>query len=333
MTKKTKYLLGGLALLLLSIVTICATVDVGNPEKEYQGFFARNTRIVPPQIPDQAIFAGEEAPLDIFYVREAFEREILANSFMHSTSIMMFKRTSRWFPVIEPILKKNGIPDDFKFLAVAESNLVNAVSSAGAEGYWQFIKPTGQKYGLEINEKVDERYNMEKATEAACDYFREAYSIFNSWTLVAASYNRGIEGIKKALENQKVINYYDLYLNDETSRYIFRIMAIKEVYNHPVSYGFYLRESDFYPQIPARLVTIDSAIGNLPAFARAMSINYRILREMNPWIRNYSLPNSSKKSYTFKIPKDGALSYEMLMKKRIESDHFFHDTLKINEIH
>lgn len=319
-------------LLLICAISICAIVEVKNQETEYRSLFFRHMKVISPEIPASANFAGEEAPLDLIYVREAFEREILANTFMHSTSIMMFKRASRWFPVIEPILKKNGIPDDFKFLAVAESNLVNVVSPAGAEGYWQFIKPTGLKYGLEINEKVDERYNMEKATQAACDYFRDGYNKYKSWTLVAASYNRGIEGIQKALDNQKVANYYDLYLNDETSRYVFRIMALREVYNHPVQFGFFLREKDFYPQVPVRLVTIDSSIGSLPAFARAMSINYRILREMNPWIRNYSLPNINKKSYIFRIPKDGALSFETLMKKVPACETFFHDTLKINEI-
>ena len=333
MRNKKHYFIYAFLLLLICSISICAIVEVKNQEKEYRSLFSRYTKILSPQIPDKASFAGEEAPLDIYYVREAFEREILANTFMHSTSIMMFKRASRWFPVIEPILKKNGIPDDFKFLAVAESNLVNVVSPAGAEGYWQFIKPTGQKYGLEINEKVDERYNMEKATQAACEYFKDAYQDYKSWTLVAASYNRGIDGIQRALDSQKVNNYYDLYLNDETSRYVYRIMAIKEVYNHPVQYGFFLRDRDFYPQIPARIVTVDSSISNLPAFARAMYINYRILREMNPWIKNYSLPNSSKKSYTFRIPKDGAISYEALMKKNPAHDTFFHDTLKINEIH
>jgi len=333
MKKKTYYFLGGFILLLISAISICAIVEVKNQDKEYQGLFYRHTKVIAPEVPAQASFAGEKVPLDLYYVREAFEREILANTFMHSTSIMMFKRANRWFPVIEPILKKNGIPDDFKYLAIAESNLVNVVSPAGAEGYWQFIKPTGQKYGLEINEKIDERYNMERATQAACDYFKDAYQMFKSWTLVAASYNRGLDGLQKALDNQKVNNYYDLYLNDETSRYIYRIMAIREVYNHPVLYGFYLRETDFYPQVPARLVTIDSSISNLPAFAKKMAINYRILREMNPWIKNYSLPNTSKKSYTFRIPKDGALSYEILMKKVPVCETFFHDTLKINEIH
>jgi hypothetical protein len=332
MHKKTHFILYGFALLLICAISVCAIVEVKTREMEYRILFTRHMKVIAPEIPGKAGFAGEEAPLDTYFVREAFEREILANTFMHSSSIMMFKRANRWFPVIEPILKKNGIPDDFKFLAVAESNLVNVVSSAGAEGYWQFIKPTGIKYGLEINEKVDERYNMEKATQAACDYLKDAYKDYKSWTLVAASYNRGIEGVERALEAQKVTNYYDLYLNDETSRYVFRIMAIKEVYNHPVRYGFYLREKDFYPQIPARLVTVDSSISNLPAFARAMSINYRILREMNPWIKHYSLPNSSKKSYTFKIPRDGALSYESLIKKIPARDTFFNDTLKINEV-
>jgi membrane-bound lytic murein transglycosylase D len=333
MNKKKYYIPGGLALILISAISICAIVAEKNQEKEYNSLFYRHMKTIAPEVPAKASFAGEEVPLDLFYVREAFEREILANTFMHSTSIVMFKRANRWFPVIEPILKKNGIPDDFKFLAVAESNLINVVSPAGAEGYWQFIKATGQKYGLEINEKVDERYNIEKATQAACDYFRDAYRMFGSWTLVAASYNRGLDGLKKALDNQKVTNYYDLFLNDETSRYIFRIMAIREVYDHPVTYGFYLREQDFYPQIPAHLVTVDSSIVSLPDFARALSVNYRVLREMNPWIRNYSLPNSSGKTYTFRIPKDGALSYELLMKNVPMHETFFHDTLQIKEIH
>jgi len=245
MHKKIYYPIGGFILLLICAISVCAIVEVKNQDKEYRSLFYRHTRVIAPEIPLKTGFAGEECPLDTYFIREAFEREILANTFMHSSTIMMFKRANRWFPVIEPILKQNGIPDDFKFLAVAESNLVNAVSPAGAEGYWQFIKPTGQKYGLEINDNIDERYNMEKATQAACDYFKDAYQDFKSWTLVAASYNRGIEGIHKALDNQNVNNYYDLYLNDETSRYVFRIMAMKEVYYHPVKYGFYLRETNF----------------------------------------------------------------------------------------
>ena len=333
MQKKLYYTLGVLGLLLVCFISIYAIVEVKNQNNEYNALFNRHMKIFSPEAPSTANFAGEVVPMELYYVREAFDREIMASTFMHSSSIMMFKRANRWFPVIEPILKKNGIPDDFKFLALAESNLVNVVSPAGAEGYWQFIKATGMKYGLEINENVDERYNMEKATQAACDYFKDAYKIFNSWTLVAASYNRGIDGLGKALENQNVSNYYDLYLNDETSRYIFRIIAIREVYNHPVRYGFYLRQRDFYPQLNCRSVVVDSSIVNLPAFAKQMAINYRILREMNPWIKNYSLPNKSKKTYIFQFPKEGALNFETLMKKVPSGETFFHDTLKFNEVH
>ena len=333
MIKKKYYIPGLVALLIFCLISIFAVVEIKNQEQEYRSLFNRHTRVFSPELPAKANFAGEDVPLDLYYVKEAFDREIMAGTFMHSSSIMMFKRANRWFPVIEPILKKNGIPDDFKFLALAESNLVNVVSTAGAEGYWQFIRATGVKYGLEINDNVDERYNMEKATQAACDYFREAFLEFKSWTLVAASYNRGLDGLGKAMNKQKVTKYYDLYLNDETSRYVFRIIAIKELYNRPVRYGFYLREQDFYPQIPSRLVTIDSSIGDLPAFAQHMMITYRILREMNPWIKNYSLPNKLQKTYIFQIPKDIPMNYESFLKKDFASETFFHDSLKINEIH
>jgi membrane-bound lytic murein transglycosylase D len=333
MIKKTYYFLSGLGLILACALSVYAMLGLKNQNSEYKGLFYRHMKVFTPEVPAKADFAGEEVPQKFFFVREAFEREIMANTFMHSSSMLMFKRANRWFPVIEPILKKNGIPDDFKFLALAESNLVNVVSPAGAEGYWQFIKPTGQKYGLEINDNVDERYNMEKATQAACEYFMDAFKHFKNWTLVAASYNRGMDGLDKALEKQDVAGYYDLYLNNETSRYVFRIIAIKEVYNHPVRYGFYLLERDFYPEIPSRLVAIDSTISNLPAFAKGLLINYRILRELNPWIQSYTLPNKSRNIYVFKVPKEGVLNYETLMKKVPPCDNFFHDTLKINEVH
>ena len=320
-------------LVIIAGIFICALDHQSDPDREYQALFSRHTKIFAPVIPDKAMFAGEIVPLDLLYVREAYEREIIATTFMHSSSLMMFKRAHRWFPVIEPILKKNGIPDDFKFLALAESNLLNSTSPAGAEGYWQIMKATGQKHGLEINEFVDERYHMVKATEAACDYLRTAYSGFRNWTLVAASYNRGMEGIERALEKQLVSNYYDLYLNDETSRYLYRILAIKEIYNHPVKYGFYIRESDLYHPIPCRQITADSPIASLPAFAKQNGVNYRILRELNPWIQSYTLPNKTRKQYTFLIPLEEALSYKVSLKKGMVPDHFFNDTLKINEVH
>ncbi len=333
MKKRNVYIIFAFSIIFILLAGILAFVEIQNNDKEYQQLFMRHTKIFSPEVPMKADFAGEKAPLDLFYIKEGFGREIMAGTFMHSSTNLMFKRAYRWFPVIEPILKKNNIPDDFKFIAAVESNFANVTSPSGAEGFWQFIKITGQKYGLEINAEVDERYNLEKATEAACKYFKDAYKVYKNWTLVAASYNRGVDGINKALEKQRVSSYYDLYLNDETSRYVFRILAFKEVYNHPTHYGFYLREKDFYPQIPCKLLPIDSSITSLPDFAIKMKVNYRILRELNPWIQGYTLPNKSKKIYVFLFPKEGGMSYENLLKKIPLRETFFHDTLKLNEVH
>jgi len=275
-------------------------------------------------------FAGEKVPLDLFYVRESIDREIMLNTFMHSSTILMFKRAARWFPVIEPILKKNNIPDDFKFLALAESNFANVVSPSRAEGFWQFLRVTGQKYGLEITDEVDERYNVEKATEAACQYFREAYQEYKNWTLVAASFNRGIDGVGKAVEKQHITDYYNLFLVEETARYVYRILAMKQVYNNPLRYGFYLRQSDFYPPLCTYTITLDSSINDLPAFAQKMKINYRILKEFNPWLRRYTLTNKTAKKYVLTLPKEGYLSWDMLKKSLPQGETFFNDTLKVS---
>lgn len=328
-----RFILRVAAAFLVLFVFVFATGDQKDPERDYKVAFHRNYRILTPELPEKASFAGEEAPLDLYYVAEGLEREILAATFMHSSTILMFKRAHRWFPVIDPILKRNNIPADFRFLALAESNLAHVVSPARAEGFWQFLKTTGQEYGLEITEEVDERYHVEKSTEAACRYFRKAFEQYGSWTLAAAAYNRGMDGITDALRSQKVSNYYDLYLNDETARYVFRILALKEVYNNPVKYGFYLRESDFYPAIPTRTVTVDSSVTDLPAFALRMKINYRILRELNPWLRRYTLSNKKGKSYLIALPLEGALSHEALNRNRTEALRYFHDTLQIKAIH
>ena len=332
MRYKTKHLVLIVGLIALGVLLTAGITGIISAEQEYRKLFREHTQVFAPPVPAQASFAGEKVPLDIYSVRESFEREILVNTYMHASTILMFKRASRWFPVIEPILKANNIPDDFKFLALAESNFSHVVSSAGAEGFWQFIKPTGQKYGLEITEEVDERYNVEKSTEAACKYFREAYSRWNNWTLVAASYNRGMEGLARALENQKVNGYYDLYLNDETARYVFRILAMKEIYNYPVRYGYYLRYSDFYPLVPTYAVPVDTSISDLADFAKKNKSTYRVLREFNPWIRRYNLPNKAGKTYVFQFPKEGYLKVENLMKILPPGETFFHDSLKIKEM-
>ena len=332
MRKKKRLIIFGIGFALITVTGILAFVETKNNNKEYQQLFMRYTKTFSPEVPPMADFAGEKAPIDLFYVREGLEREILAATFMHSSTTLMFKRSYRWFPVIEPILKKNNIPNDFKFIAAIESNFANVTSPSGAVGFWQFLKATGQKYGLEINAEVDERYHLEKATEAACKYFKDAYKIYKNWTLVAASYNRGMDGISKALAKQRVNSYYDLYLNDETSRYIFRILTFKEVYNHPLSYGFYLREKDLYPQIPCTSMSIDSSITNIPELAKKLKVNYRILKELNPWILGYALPNKMKKTYVFLLPKEGGMSYENLLKKFPMKESFFRDSLKLNEV-
>ncbi len=322
-----------ISLLAFAAILVFAVIVQKNPAKDYREVAQRSYRIFSPECPSAADFAGEKMPLELFYVHESFDREIMINTFMHASTILMFKRSNRWFPLIEPILKKNHVPDDFKFLALAESNFYNAVSPSKAEGFWQFLKPTALHYGLEVNEEVDERYNVAKSTEAACRYFLESYAKYGNWTLVAASFNRGQDGLSDAVADQKVKSFYDLYLNDETSRYIYRIVALKEIFNHPVKYGLYLRSGDFYPVIPTYSVAVDSPIHDLPAFAIKNKVTYRILRDFNPWLKKYTLSNKLKKTYQIVLPKEGAMNTEFLEKGMPVSETYFHDTLRINEIH
>ena len=250
-------------------------------------------------------FAGESAPLNISDVRERFERELLINANLNATTLLILKRANRSFPIIEPILQKYGIPDDFKYLAVIESALVNAVSSAGARGVWQFMPETAKGMGMEVNEMVDERYHLEKSTEMACKYLLESKAKLGSWTLAAASYNGGLNGINRQVEMQKVNNYYDLLLTEETSRYVFRILALKEIMKSPEKYGFASPTEELYKGLPCRTVEMDSSITNLADFAKAQGINYKILKIHNPWLRDTKLINNSKKKYIIQIPLNG----------------------------
>lgn len=250
-------------------------------------------------------FAGENAPLNIADVKERFDRELLVNANLDATTLLIIKRANRAFPIIEPILKKNNIPDDFKYLAVIESGLVNAVSPAGAKGVWQFMPETAKEKGLEVNENVDERYHLEKSTEAACKYLLDAKNKFGNWTLAAASYNGGMTGVNKQIEIQKVKSYYDLLLNDETSRYVFRILALKEIMKNPKLYGFEIESRELYKNIPTRKLEIDSTIVDLAGFAIGQGINYKILKIHNPWLRDKKLLNLTKKKYVIEIPTEG----------------------------
>ncbi len=250
-------------------------------------------------------FAGEKAPLQIADVRERLDRELLVNANLHSSTILIIKRANRAFPIIEPILKQYGVPDDFKYLAVIESALTNAVSPSGAKGVWQFMPETAKEKGMEVNESVDERYHLQKATEAACKYLVAAKQKFGNWTLAAASYNGGMNGVNTKIVEQQVTDYYDLLLTDETSRYVFRILALKEIMKHPDLYGFEVDKNEMYDYIPTKTIEVDSSITDLAVFAKKQGINYKILKIHNPWLRDKKLSNATKKKYLIEIPTSG----------------------------
>jgi len=247
-------------------------------------------------------FAEENVPMDNFDAVERLDRELSVNSYWHSSTLLNVKSAARYFPVIEPILAKYGIPDDFKYLAVTESNLRNVTSPAGAKGIWQFVKSTGQYYGLEINKEVDERYHLEKATTAACKYLKDYYEDFGSWTLAAAAYNMGGPRVKKLLAEQHAITYYDLNVNPETSRYIFRIVAMKEIMTTPNDFGFYIEESERYQPLDYKTIEVVESVSNWGEFAEEQGISYRMLKVYNPWLIAGNLTCSGKKVYDVKVP-------------------------------
>lgn len=257
------------------------------------------------QIPKDLNFAGESMPLSQPDIFERMDRELLVNTYWQSNGLLMFKRANKYFPVIEPILAKHGIPDDFKYLAVIESGLTNAVSPAGARGVWQIMPATARENGLEVNANVDERYHLEKSTEVACKYLLKSKASLGSWTLAAAAYNAGNVGISNKLKDQNVSDYYDLLLGEETGRYIFRIVALKEILNNPSKYGFNFREKDLYTHVPTYKVEVDTAVADFTKFAENYGINYKILKLHNPWLREPKLNNKSRKLYKIEIPEKG----------------------------
>lgn len=256
-------------------------------------------------IPDTIDFAGERMPVENFDVKESLERELLINTYWHSQTLILLKKSTRYFGAIEPILKKYNLPNDFKFLVLAESGLSNVSSPAGAVGFWQFLPATAKEYGLEVNDEVDERYHMEKSTEAACKMLSSSFNIYKSWTMAAASYNTGRQGLNKQIKRQYTGNYYDILLNDETARYIFRIVALKIILNDPQKYGFEISKGDYYQPIPYSEITVNKSIPDLAKFAFEKGTNYKLLKMLNPWFRNSVLTNINGKSYVVKIPKPG----------------------------
>ncbi|MFT6747062.1 MAG: membrane-bound lytic murein transglycosylase D [Glaciecola sp.] len=254
-------------------------------------------------------FCGEKVPLHNQDILERYDREILKNAHWHSEMILMHKRSGKYFPLIEKILAENNIPNDFKYLCVIESGLANVVSPVGASGFWQIMEKTGQEFGLEINKNVDERYHLEKATRVACAYFNAAYKKFGSWTLVAASYNMGMGGVARRLKKQQVNNYYDLLINAETSRYVFRVLAVKEILTNPEKFNFSLSEVDKYKQVPLRYASVDTSISNLIDWSLNESINYKLLKIYNPWLRTGRLPNRDSSQYQIAIPTGDLFSF------------------------
>lgn len=275
-----------------------------NPDISYRQYFNDNYKIFSLSSPDELTFAEESVPLHILDVKEKLDHELLVNTYWQSQTLLFHKRANRWFPIIEPILAENGVPDDFKYLAVIESGLTDVVSPAGATGFWQFMRTTGREYGLEINNEVDERYHIEKATAAACDYLKDAYEKYGTWSMAAASYNMGMNGLNKQTKRQDVYNYYDLLLNAETGRYMYRILAIKEILSKPAQYGFHFRPQDLYPAYDTRTVALTEGVDNFADFAADNGINYKILKILNPWLRDTYLTNAARKEYEIKLPTD-----------------------------
>ena len=252
--------------------------------------------------PNNLDFCGENVPINSFDIRERFDRELLVNIYWQSNMMLLIKRANKWFPLIEEILDEEGIPNDFKYLAVVESGLENLRSPRGAKGFWQLMPSTAKEFGLEVNNNVDERYHVEKSTRVACKYLKKAKTKFGNWTLAAASFNRGIYGIEKELLKQKVESYYDLLLNNETRRYIFRILAVKIIMSNPKTYGFIFEQSDLYESTPVRIINWDLPIQNISSFAEEQGINYKLLKIFNPWLIQNHLNNKSRKKYQIKIP-------------------------------
>jgi hypothetical protein len=256
-------------------------------------------------LPDTLSFAGESFDITSPDLIERLDRELLVNTYWQSNMMLLLKRSNKFFPLIERVLKEEDVPIDFKYLAVIESGLENVRSPAGAKGFWQIMSTTGRDYGLEINSNVDERYHLELSTKVAAKYLKKAKEKFGSWALAAAAYNRGINGIQRNLTTQKASDYFDLFLGQETSRYLFRIFAVKEIIENPIKYGYVFEQKDLYQYIPVRLHGIDTPINSLASFAEKMGVNYKLLKIHNPWLIQNHLNNKSRKYYEIAIPVEG----------------------------
>lgn len=282
-------------------------------------------RVYAPPLPDTLYFAGERVPMNLWYVREGLDRELVSNMYYQSSTLFNIKRATRVFPTIERILKEEGVPEDFKYLCVIESNLQNVTSPAGANGYWQFMKTTGQKYGLEISDEIDMRNHLELSTQAACRYLKDLKQRFGGWTEAAAAYNCGENGLERRLANQQQKSYYELQLNRETQRYVYRILALKLIMQHPQDYGFLVRRCDTYPELPFEEVELSGKEIDLVQFATSYGTTYKMLRTYNPWLTTDKLKNKAGNTYTVRIPTKKGTEYNTIVRGR-------HDTTLIESI-
>ena len=272
--------------------------------EDYNQYIKDNYKAFAIPLPSEISFAGEKVPAQDIDVRERLDKEFTVNTYWHSQTFLFHKRANRYFPLIERILAEQGVPDDFKYLALIESGLDNVKSPAGAAGFWQFMPSTAKGYGLEVNKYVDERYHLEKATYAACKYLLAAKKTLGTWTLAAASYNMGKAGVTNRLKQQQAETYYDLRLNTETSRYVFRIIAAKYILSNSEQYGFNLREEELYHPIKTKELPVDTTLSSLVKFSISQNSNYKIIKRMNPWLRSTLLPNKSRKKYVISLPAD-----------------------------
>ncbi len=305
--------------LLTSFVLVSFLIIVISIVKGSEGFSNSSQELIlsdsvysnkPYKLPENVTFAGEKIPLENFDTRESLDREILTSAYRHSSTILIIKRANRYLPIIEKILRENDIPDDFKYLAAAESEYSNMISPAGATGFWQIMQATGREDGMEINDEVDERYNLERSTQFACDYFRKSFERYGNWTLAAASYNGGRSAIDEQIGIQKQNNYYDLLLTEETARYIFRAVAYKLVIEDPEKYGFTIARDELYPELNYYEVKVDTAVTSFSEFAEHFGTNYKLLKFLNPWLRKPYLTPRQNKEYSIKIPANGMRNIE-----------------------
>lgn len=285
----------------ISILLLFSCGQDGHTKKELQVEKTEVEDFILPPVPDTVYFCGEEIVMSSFDLKERLDKELIVNTFYHSSTIQGFKRANRYFDEISGVLKDEGVPDDFKYLCLIESGLTQAKSPAGALGFWQFMPTTAKEYGLTISSEVDERMDVKKSTRAACAYLKDAYHVFGDWTLTAAAYNRGVSGIAKQMEEQGVESYFDLYLNNETSRYVFRILALKLIFENPEAYGFEPEKMELYEPVSYRTIKLNQPVLNLRKWAVDNGSNYKMVKLLNPWILGNKLTSGN---YSIRLPKE-----------------------------